>query len=300
MDKSINNKIQEYCKFFFETNEVQEIDHIDDESFIMLAELQPNYDYSGIIFMEGGMGISFGAFSTLYPMCSQIIKDTEDLNEDDFREQYEDINLASRILLCLNGEINAAFNRRLRLLQLDMIFDLEEELHFLNLIHVKFKKSSISWFYRRCVAKKYVSLMDNDKKLVINFLDNEEKFLNSFFTKHARNYYGWSYKKFLLEEILIEHNLEDELVRYFLLLKDFCERNIHDYSAFHMLQFMYSKLGKNVRLENELEWIDELVLKFDLMYSMEKADKTFLSKTRYFELEAARKHMAYLQDLIKS
>lgn len=300
MDKNIGNKIQEYSKYFFDAKEIQEIDHIDDESFSMLVEMQPDYDYSGIILMDGGMGISFGVFSTLYPVCSQIIQETEDLNDDDFREKYEDVNLASRILLCLNGEINAAFNRRFRLLEMDMIFDLEEELHFLRVIHLKFKKSSISWHYRKSVVKKYLAIMDKDKTSLINFLDSEEKFLQNFFGKHPRNYYGWCYKKFLIEEVLLENRLEDELVRYFLLQKDFCERNIHDYSAFHLLQFMYSHLGKNVKMENEFEWISDLIKKFDLMYSLEKQDKHSISKTRYYELEAARKHLDYIQHHLKA
>ena len=40
--------------------------------------------------------------------------------------------MASKIMLCLNGENNTAINRRLFLLKNGYILDLEEELCFLN------------------------------------------------------------------------------------------------------------------------------------------------------------------------
>ena len=50
----------------------------------------------------------------------------------------------TKILLCLNGENGTAFNRRKLLLELNCINNFKEELNFIGLVSLKFKKSSIA------------------------------------------------------------------------------------------------------------------------------------------------------------
>jgi hypothetical protein len=38
MDQTPLSKIQEYSKYFLETNSIQELEHVDDEFFTMVAE----------------------------------------------------------------------------------------------------------------------------------------------------------------------------------------------------------------------------------------------------------------------
>ena len=68
-------------------------------------------------------------------------------------ENQKIIEISTKILLSLNGENGTAFNRRRLLVELNYITNLKEELHFLGLVSLKFKKSSISWVYRLFLAK---------------------------------------------------------------------------------------------------------------------------------------------------
>ena len=53
----------------------------------------------------------------------------------------------------MNGENGTAFNRRKLLVELNYITDIKNELHFIGLVSLKFKKSSISWTYRLFLTK---------------------------------------------------------------------------------------------------------------------------------------------------
>jgi hypothetical protein len=140
--------------------------------------------------------------------------------------------------------------------------------------------------------------MGGDKKLLESFLEKEGVFLDRFLVKHARNYYAWTYKKFLVDEVIMAFKLEEWLVKTQIDLKDFCNRNVHDYSAFHLLQHVYKCLGEKIKIEGEFAWIVDLIEKYDLMYQSEKADPTNI-KVRYYELEAARKHLKFVEHLMK-
>jgi len=61
------------------------------------------------------------------------------------------VELASKILLCFNGELNMAFNVRIDLILLNVIKDFKGELEVLRLSLKKFRKSYIGWFYRRLI-----------------------------------------------------------------------------------------------------------------------------------------------------
>jgi len=298
MDRDPTIDISDVADYFVDMTEIQEIDHMDDEMFIMYAEQMNLNNFQGILVMENVMGIAFSTFYNRYPSCKAIIENTADLDDDQFREKFSDINIATRIILCLNGEINSAFNRRLRMLKLDLIPNLEEELHFIELVSMKFKKSSIAWHYRKAVLTHFLSLYIGEKAEILKILDSENIFLEKFLKKYPRNYYGWSYKKFLYEEILLKNKLFDRLYLEFFKQKDICEKNIHDYSSFHLLEFLISELREKIDLKEELSWIKDLILKYEQMYTLERQDPSNL-EVKLYEMETAKKYLKFLEMHIK-
>jgi hypothetical protein len=59
------------------------------------------------------------------------------------------VELASKLLLCFNGELNMAYNTRIDLIMLRVVKDYKSELEIVRLALKKFRKSYIGWFYRR-------------------------------------------------------------------------------------------------------------------------------------------------------
>jgi len=60
--------------------------------------------------------------------------------------------MASKIILCINGENGTCMHIRHSLLVNNML-DAEEELHFVGVVCMKFKKSSAIWSYRRSLIE---------------------------------------------------------------------------------------------------------------------------------------------------
>ncbi len=301
MDKNTSQKIFEYSHYFENLQWIQEIDHIVDEFFGFLVENVPDYDFSGIAVIENRMAISYGSFDTLYPPSKKIVLKSQNYSDEEFIEKIAEINLASRIVLCLNGEMYSAVNRRIRMLQLDLIKDIEEELHFVELVCFKFKKAGIMWTYRQKLADKYFQRKGVSKQVVEAFINKEDPILEEFFKKYPRNYYGWGYKKYLIDEFVVKQEYIDVLYTEYFRLREYCEKHIHDYCAFHLLGTIASKLDKrgdqkNKVKEEELLWAQNLLQKYQDLYlleSLEIHDKGI----KYSELGAIKKFLKDLQKM---
>lgn len=76
------------------------------------------------------------------------------------------VELASKILLCFNGEFNMAYNARLDLFMLGFLKDFHNELKIVNLSLKKFRKCYVGWYYRRILYS-------------ICFVYQKDKFLRS-------------------------------------------------------------------------------------------------------------------------
>jgi len=299
MENTNPQKIFEYSHYFENMQFIQEIDHIIDEFFGYLVENVPDYDFSGIAVIENRMAVSFGAFDILYPPSKKIVLKSQNLSDKEFTDKIEEINLASRIVLCLNGEMYSALNRRIRMLQLDLIKNIEEEMHFVELVCFKFKKAGIMWTYRQKLADKYFEQKGVSKQVVEAFLEKEDPILEEFFKKYPRNYYGWGYKKYLIDEFVVKHGYIDTLFTQYFKVREYCEKHIHDYCAFHLLGALASKLDnlgdtKNQIKQEEILWAQNLLQKYQDLYileSLEVHDKGI----KYSELGAIKKFLHLLQ-----
>lgn len=298
MNAISSSKLDEFRHIFSDMKHIKEIDHIEDGFFGFLVESVPNYDFSGVAIIEDRMAISFGVFDVLYPPCKKIVLKSQTLTDSEFQENLEVINLSTKIILCLNGEMNSAVNRRLRMLQLGLIKNIEGELHFVELISCKFKKAGILWFWRQNLIKKYFETKKASKECIVQILEQENQMLENFFMKYPRNYYGWGYKKFLIQEFILKNEYSDLLWYEYSQIKLYCERHIHDYCAFHHLGCLAIKLDckepeKKVK-EQEVLWAHNLIKKYEDLYILEQLeipDKGI----KYHKLESIRNFLKIIE-----
>ena len=298
MDKTKIQKIFEYSHIFANMETIKEFDHIEDQFFGSLVEGLPNYDNSGMAIIENSLAISFGVFDVLYPPCKKIIFGSQNLTNEEFQAKFEEINIASRIILCLNGEMNSAVNRRLRMFELDLIKNIEEELHFVRLLTLRFKKSGVLWYYRQRLIQRYFKEKGITKENVEKRIIIEDEILEEFFTKYPRNYYGWGYKKFLIDEFIIKNNFDELLWDEFTKVKVYCEKHVHDFCAFHLMAVLTLKLSKKENkanmIQEQITWGNNLIKKYEELYlleNLEVKDKGI----KYHELESVKRFLVILK-----
>lgn len=197
-------------------------------------------------------------------------------------------------MLCLNGENNSAFNLRIFLLEKKEIKNLEEELGFSRLVCLKFKKSSIAWFYRFKVIQKLIeniALTTKPKAIEEYFFTLYEKevdFILLHLLKHPRNYYAWSYRQKIFDNFWdLFRNSEAFLLKEIERVKNYCQKNVHEYSAFHFLQILFKKLGKRLNTQEEIVWTINLILLYEGYYEKD---------SEYIKLVSLRKHMIFLEN----
>jgi len=266
--------------------------------FVMMVCEDENYDNSGILIMENRMGISHSAFGTIYPVCKQIVSQYNACNgsDEDIKELHKTINIATKIILCLNGENNTAYTLRKRLFDLGKITDFEEELHFVKLLNLKFKKSSVAWAYRKHILMKVFENCQQNLNSFDEILRKELRFHEKISKKYPRNYYAWSYRRFLVDEFYHKAKKFDSLMSEYESIKNYCERNIHEYCAFHYLQHLIKVLWESIKVNDELDWTVVLIKKFEEYYGYENAHQN-LTEVNYQNLESLKKHLKFLQFL---
>lgn len=285
-----------YETYFRNMSQLQEIDHVPEEIILLNCDFSPENDFFqslGIIIMENCMAISFNVFPLLYPNCLSIIKNLK-MKEKLTETERININMATRIILCLNGEISTAFTIRKRLIEEGILNEFHEEMRFVELICIKFKKSSVAWAYKQFLFKKMVE-KDHDYKSICFFWQNEVSFIEKHLVKHPRNYYAWSHRLTLLKELfdnMKEGEVIDLLNSELSQVKKYCEKNVHEYSAYHYLQFLIRKLldKKYIDINEEKAWSIQLITIYEECYE-ENNDKYSQN------LFSLKKHMDFLKKL---
>ena len=296
--ESTDDTISLYFHTYFENMaSIREIDHVPEEIIFLNPDLNSQdsdfFQSLGIIIVENSMAISFNIFDTLYPLCLSVVLGMKTIEKPTENEKIT-LNMASKIILCLNGEINTAFTVRKKLLDDGFLKNFGEELHFVNLVCLKFKKASVAWAYKLYVTQKIWSKMT--EKDLLGFFEKEVSFIESYLVKHPRNYYAWSHRLILLKELMEKLSNEKKIVlldKELKSIKKFCEKNIHEYSAFHYLQFVTKKLveAKCIDVNDEKAWILQLIMIYGECYEENngKNDRTVK------ELFSLKKHMKYLE-----
>ena len=185
------------------------------------------------------------------------------------------LDLASRILMCYNGEFNQCFSSRIDLILLGQVQDFEKELSILKLIHMRFKKSSIAWHYRKIVfmvafSRQLERLNERissvpEKKAVSSedfiplkqFWLKEKDRLDDIINKFGRSYKVWEYyihiTGFMVDELLkfplafSEQTLGESLLNeteiftieafigFYEYVRDLARKNIHNHCIFVLL-----------------------------------------------------------------
>eukprot|EP01016_Furgasonia_blochmanni_P028829 TRINITY_DN3032_c0_g3_i1.p2 TRINITY_DN3032_c0_g3~~TRINITY_DN3032_c0_g3_i1.p2 ORF type:complete len:413 (-),score=67.95 TRINITY_DN3032_c0_g3_i1:1158-2348(-) len=307
--------LEAYAHYFQDFTCISELDHLADEFYqVMVGEM---FGYSeasqdqGVIVMEQNMGIAYYVFQILHPICKEIIfahKEALYSRERLPKEISQELFYSSRILLCLNGEVNTAINVRRELLLQKYISNLQEELDFIKVISLKFKKSSGIWLYRKVLVKEFIERNKLQKGADLRvFLAKERDFLKLMGEKHPRNYYLWEYRRFLMIELAIRElgNIEilNEELEY---LHSICAKNVHDYSGFHYLQnLLMTKRevqgGGDINLEYEIAWVSDLINTYRGLYNLESRDYNSLDdhERDLIKLESLNKHKNILQKWLK-
>ena len=193
------------------------------------------------------------------------------------------VDLASRILLCYNGEFNQPYSTRLDLLLLGQVADFERELTVLKLVHMRFKKSSVAWHYRKVLfmlafSQQLDRLRDalaapgkkqataEDLKPLKQFWLRERDRLDEVIGKFGRSYKIWDYfvhvcgfvvaelERFPLEfapEALgrsVQGEVEIFTIETFIGLyeyvRDLARKNVHNHCVFVLLTAVMKLLLK--------------------------------------------------------
>ena len=299
--------ILSYAKYFDDLSKVKEIDHVTDTTYADIAASDEKALEDGIIIVERSMGVSFSTFSKLYPLCKKATTKRLPLTQFDENDLHY-LDLSTKILLCLNGEVGSAFTIRKGLLDCDYFKDLKSELHFVELICLRYKKSSVSWAYRREVILKCLSkpsllskynVESDPKQFVRKLFAKESKFLAKMLNKYPRNYYAWTYKIFLFDELLTKYDLKEDIGSEVRNAHDYCERHVHDYSSFHYLQHILLSLKNKEKLTDNIKWIESVKSKFDVLYGLEKKDPNPNSETNYTKLESLMLHKRVIQKILR-
>lgn len=300
MEKINETLIMYYETYFKNMLLINEIDHVPEEILYLNSEIGPQnnelFQSLGIIIVENSMAISFNVFDLLYPICISPIlelKSKETLTET----EKKILNMASKVILCLNGEINTAFNVRKRLIDEGFLKDFNEEMHFVEIICLKFKKTSVAWSYKLMLFEKMTK--NCVEKEIQIFFEKEVFFIEEHLLKHPRNYYAWSHRLLLLKLLSTTINKDERiflLEKELGLIKKYCEKNIHQYSAFHYLQFIIKKLmeDKHLDINEEKAWIIQLIMIYEECYegTEKKSDKNERSVSELFSL---KKHKNFLK-----
>jgi hypothetical protein len=294
-------KFKDYEKYFDNMTEIKEIEHIDDETFIMYITDYDTYDNSGILIVENRMAIAHSVFSTLYPTCKELLAQHNLCNgsKEDLETNAKALSLSTRIALCLNGENNTAYTLRKRLFDMKLLSKSpEEELHFIKLINMKFKKSSVSWAYRRHILHQLHAEYKKEGKPFDKMMANEFKLQEKMVTKYPRNYYAWLHRRLIVEDFYIKPEDYVNIKREHEVIKQFCEMNVHEYSAFSYLEYLILTLYKatDLKLDFEMTWTLTLIQKFKELYGFEESHKHIID-IDYAKLESLHRHQKFLQAL---
>ncbi|CAF1106680.1 unnamed protein product [Rotaria sordida] len=162
-------------------------------------------------------------------------------------QEYNQLNILTRVLLCYVTECLTSWNIRRRLV-LSGIINIQKELQFLDILLNLKPKSEQLFRYRRWILKQ-----ENIQKISIN---KELEICDRTAEKHFINYASWLYRRWIINYLNI--NIDEELERNRLWL----EKNLSDSSAFSFRAYLLSKknLNENI-IEHELK-LNENMLKF--------------------------------------
>lgn len=296
-----------YSKYFRNMNGIKEIDHLFDQNFAEVAASDPEALRSGILIIEKTMGISAFVFGKLYPSCRKTTFKRSTLLKNNVI-QAEDVDLITKMLLCLNGEVGSAFTARKNLLDNNYFQTLKSELHFNKLICLRFKKSSVCWAYRnelisRCLAEPSLlngEAVSDKTQFVLQLFAKESKLLARMLNKYPRNYYAWNYKINLFEKLLLNQNCTEEIKLELQRAHEYCERHVHDYSSFNYLQFILVKLHDCQLCHANLKWIDDVKDKYDALYTIERKNSAYNDEMDYTKLESLKIHKRAMEKILKT
>lgn len=178
------------------------------------------------------------------------------------------VELASKILLCFNGELALAYNTRLDLFLMNFLKDFHNELRIVNLSLKKFRKCYVGWYYRRilcsiCILREKDSFVRSAKSRNFNIESKDfgrlklfwgeeyDRIMDGYQTK-KKSYKLWEYltlfQRKMKNEIfeLMSHEFKEmrteveiflieNFLNYYEKAKKICSDDVHNNCAFEYL-----------------------------------------------------------------
>ncbi|KAI8148495.1 hypothetical protein BJV82DRAFT_592313 [Fennellomyces sp. T-0311] len=197
-------------------------------------ESQPYYP---LIYVESKLGLPFEHFSALIRETDEAMRST-------------DLEQASKIMLMLKPDNYTAMNARKRFVASGQV-TVQDEIAWIDLIFTipKHCKSGVAWHHRQWLWTRDDARMD---------LDHELRLCTRTATLHPRNYYAWSYRRWLLETYM---NTPQSREKEYQESRAWVERNVSDHSGVHHLAKVIEKMDRFDQ-EEHLDWINDLITRF--------------------------------------
>ena len=165
------------------------------------------------------------------------------------------IDLASRILLCYNGEFNQSYSTRLDLVLLGQVADFERELTMLKLIHMRFKKSSIAWHYRKVLFM--LALSQQLDKLRDALTSGTKKQMADEDLKPLKQF--WARERDRLDEIINKFGRAYKIWEYFIHITNYMAAELESFP----LRFGAEPFGQSVQSEVEIFTIETFIAVYE-------------------------------------
>jgi len=157
-------------------------------------------------------------------------------------EENKELGDITRILLLINPEYLSAWNAR-KLLVIQGIIDIKDELSFSYLLLVKKPKSCDIFCHRRYLITRLFQTPSQSIDL-IQVVKNELKLCSVTADKYARNYYSWSHRYWVvtfLTSVSTSNGIVSEIIREELsFTREWIPSHVSDFGAIHYRQVLLS------------------------------------------------------------
>lgn len=214
---------------------------------------------SPVIVIEDKLGIESWCIKHLYGYANKMFLQ---LKHNPQTKDIERLIEVTRVLIMLNPEYASAWNVRKDMIQRNML-DPMQELVFSQLILKNKPKSSDAFTHRRFLISFIMSNREtNGETSLDNLIDNELRLCTETADKYPRNYYSWSHRLWILENLCKED--QEFMRREMDFLTTWIPSHVSEYSAFNYRQLVLSKLLPKVIQDqinvfiSEYDWLNHM------------------------------------------
>jgi protein prenyltransferase alpha subunit repeat containing protein 1 len=184
-DEDITSAITDIKNILLSGNDILNLDFI------------PSFSPPFILYAEKTLGISYALIKPMYKCLYQKVLHYVRYGETD---KTEDIDLLTRVVLFLKGDLNVFYNIRKQLI-LNDLSKLSDEFLFTALVFSKHPKSPSGWEHRRWCYKTRVATRRAPAgtsslalQLSLPEVITELELCRNMADKYPKNYYAWMHR----------------------------------------------------------------------------------------------------------